>query len=83
MEQINLSEAKSHLGQYIHRVQKGESFIICERNQPAAVLIPIAKEPEKKGGVVLGIFEGLGHIPDDFNDPLPEMEESIDKPLFL
>jgi len=82
MEYLNLAEAKSHLGQYVHRVQQGESFVICERNQPMATLQPLPKPESKKGGIVFGVLEGMCVLPDDFNEPLEDMEASIDKPLF-
>ena len=76
MTELKLSEAKAHLGRYLERAARGESFIIMDRNRPKAQLVPI---DEKQKGVLpkIGLFEGMGNVPDDFNDPLPEFEKDF------
>ena len=72
MIHLNLAEAKSHLSEYLDRVQAGETLVICRRNVPIAELRPIAaptKHPRIFG-------QDVGHltIHASFFEPLPDDE---------
>ena len=52
MIRINIAEAKSRLSNYLERVERGETIILCRRNVPIAELRPVAKrlkEPQAQG----------------------------------
>jgi antitoxin (DNA-binding transcriptional repressor) of toxin-antitoxin stability system len=70
---INIHEAKTHLSRFAARVRKGERFILCDRNKPFAELRPL--RTDASGRRPFGLARGRIHVPDDFNEPLPEIEE--------
>ena len=72
MAVINIYEAKTHLSRLVERAEAGEEIIIARNGKPAARLVPLATE--KKAPRVLGSMRGLIHVPDDFNDPMPDFE---------
>lgn len=52
MIRINIAEAKSRLSNYLERVERGETIILCRRNVPIAEIRPVAKrlkEPQAQG----------------------------------
>ncbi len=65
----NLYQAKSSLSRLVERAAAGEEIVIAKAGKPRAKLVPIAKPrpPRRPGG-----WEGLIHIADDFDEPLPE-----------
>ena len=49
---INIAEAKSRLSNYLDRVERGETIILCRRNVPIAEIRPVAKRlkaPQAQG----------------------------------
>lgn len=72
MIQRNVSEAKAELSSLLVKVEEGEEVIIARNGKPVARLVAFEarKEPRK-----LGSMKGLGTVPDDFDDPCPEIEE--------
>jgi prevent-host-death family protein len=66
--QVNIHEAKTHLSRLLERVERGEEVVIARAGKPIAKLIPHRVERPKR---VPGGWEGI-HIPDDFDDELPE-----------
>jgi antitoxin (DNA-binding transcriptional repressor) of toxin-antitoxin stability system len=66
---INIHEAKTHLSQYLARLEKGESIILCRRNIPIAEIRPISHPSSKPRP--LGLAKGKLTIPDAFFKPLP------------
>ena len=69
---ININEAKTHLSRYAKRIKKGERFILCDRNKPFAEIRPL---PTTESGLrPFGLARGKIHLPDDFNEPDPEIE---------
>jgi len=82
MTTVNLSEVKSRLSYYAKLVKAGETIILCDRNKPFAEIRPIgpATPPPKRE---LGLLKGWFPVPDDFNDPDPELEEEFENnPVF-
>lgn len=79
MKYVQLSEAKARLGRLVEEAAAGESFILSTHNKPRARLIGL--EPDHLGVCPkVGIAAGTVRIPDDFNDPLPDFEESYYQP---
>ena len=70
METINLYEAKTNLSALVERAAAGEEIIIAKAGRPLARLVPL--EGARAGDRPLGMYRGLIHIGDDFDDPLPQ-----------
>lgn len=70
MSTVNILQAKTNLSRLVDAVESGrESEIVIARNgRPAARLVPL--EP-KKGGVRLGVAQGLFEVPDDIDEANP------------
>lgn len=69
---VNIHEAKTHLSRLLERVQAGERVVIAKAGKPVAVLIAFEPRPPDR---VPGMDKGKVIIHDDFDDPLPELEE--------
>lgn len=69
---ININEAKTHLSKYALRVKQGERIVLCDRNRPFAEIRPLAltEDGKRPFGLARGEFE----VPDDFNEPVAEIE---------
>jgi prevent-host-death family protein len=67
MTEVGVHEAKTHLSELLRRVAMGEEIVILRSGRPAAKLVPV----EQAGKRQFGTYRGL-HVPDDFNDPLPD-----------
>lgn len=82
MTTANLNEVKSRLAYYARLVKAGETVILCERNKPFAEIRPIgpaAAQPKRE----LGLMKGWFPVPEDFNDPDPELEDALgNNPIF-
>ena len=70
---ININEAKTHLSRYARRIRQGERFILCDRNKPFAEIRPLSTDGH--GRRPFGLARGLIHVPDHFNEPVPEIED--------
>jgi antitoxin (DNA-binding transcriptional repressor) of toxin-antitoxin stability system len=70
---INIHDAKTHLSDYARRVRKGERFILCDRNKPFAEIRPLSLTPDGKRP--FGLAKGRIHLPEEFNEPIPEIED--------
>ena len=82
MKVVNIHEAKAKLSEYLDAVAKGETVIICNRNQPVAELRAVAKkrtEPRPIGGA-----KGQITILPSFYEPLSdeELDEFYNGPVF-
>jgi antitoxin (DNA-binding transcriptional repressor) of toxin-antitoxin stability system len=64
-EQINLPPS------LLDCLQKGETIVVEKQRHPFAFIVPA--HPDNKTRPV-GLCEGEFTVPDDFNDPLPEIE---------
>lgn len=69
---VNIHEAKTHLSRLIVRVQAGERITIAKAGKPVAFLIPAEERPPDR---IPGMDKGKVIIHDDFDDPIPELEE--------
>lgn len=71
MTKINVHEAKTHLSEYLPRIEAGETIVLCRRNVPIAEIRPLTlvespRRPE------IGFAKGTFTIPDEFFEPLPD-----------
>lgn len=64
-----MGEAQAHLYRYLDRVEKGETVVVCRRNEPIAEIRPVPRPPKEERPV--GIDRGLA-VPASFFEPLPE-----------
>jgi len=69
--EVNIHEARTHLSRLLERVAIGEEVIIAKAGAPVAKLVAVKKTPKKR---VFGSAKGDFTVPDDFNDPDPEIE---------
>lgn len=69
MIKLNISQAKTHLSEYIARVERGETVVVCRRNQPVAELRPLRQRRARKRPI--GLAAGEFKIPKSFFEPLP------------
>ena len=69
--EVNIHEAKTHLSRLLERVAMGEEVIIAKAGTPVAKLVALKKVPKKR---IFGSAKGDFTVPDDFNDPDPEIE---------
>jgi prevent-host-death family protein len=70
--EVNIHEAKTHFSRLLERVALGEEIIIAKAGTPVAKLVPLKNTHKKR---VFGSAKGEFTIPDDFNDPDPEIED--------
>lgn len=67
MVKVNIHEAKTHLSRYLAEVEKGETVLVCRRNEPIAEIRPV-KQPRVERrpiGLAAGIFE----VPESWAPP--------------
>ena len=78
--EVNIHEAKTHFSRLLERVALGEEVIIAKAGTPVAKLVPVKNAQKKKR--VFGSAKGDFTVPDNFNDPDPDMENLFyDGPL--
>ena len=66
---VNVHEAKTELSRLLKRVAEGEEVIIAKAGKPVAKLVNVGPpHPANR----LGLDQSDWHVPDDFNEPLPE-----------
>jgi prevent-host-death family protein len=76
--EVNIHEAKTHLSRLLERVAIGEEIIIAKAGKPVAKLVPIKGE---KRNFKFGSAKGDFVVPEDFNEPDPEIEDLFYQPL--
>ncbi len=69
MATVNIHAAKSQLSRLLDAALAGEDVIIAKAGKPIARLVPIEPAKERRK---LGLLAGKLHVPDDFDDPLPD-----------
>lgn len=76
---FNMHEAKTKLSKLVELAEAGEDVQIARNGKPVVKLVVSEKRTRPK----FGEFEPLeGWISDDFDEPLPEWIESVNKDLF-
>ena len=73
--QVNIHEAKSRLSQLIARVEAGEEIILARAGKPVCKLTGLDQPASGRHKRVLGRWKGRIRIAEDFDAPLPELEE--------
>lgn len=74
---VNVHEAKTQLSRLLQHVEAGEVVVIARAGTPVARLVRYDVRPSR----TLGLWRGKVRVSSDFDEPLPELEESIDRPL--
>lgn len=69
--EVNIHQAKTHLSKLLERVALGEEVVIAKAGTPVAKLVPVSTKSRKR---VLGSARGDFLVPDNFNEPDPEIE---------
>ena len=69
MKIVSIADAEARLGEYIKRVEAGETFVLVRRNKPIAELRPISKKPTSPRP--MGLCAGEFEVRNDFDEPLP------------
>ena len=69
MPTVSVHAAKSQLSRLLDAVTAGEEVIIAKAGKPVARLVPVEPKKERRK---LGALAGKLHVPDDFDDPLPD-----------
>jgi prevent-host-death family protein len=78
--EVNVHEAKTHLSKLLARVASGEEIVIAKAGTPVAKLVPVTKMAKAR---IFGCAKGEFTVPDNFNDPDPELEDLFyNGPLF-
>ncbi len=67
---VNVQQAKTHLSEYLARVEAGETVTLCRRNAPVAEIRPL--RPRSSQPRAIGLARGLVQVPPTFFEPLPE-----------
>jgi prevent-host-death family protein len=71
---MNVHEAKTHLSKLLEAVERGEEVTIARAGVPVAKLVPVVpREVRRKPGALKGQI----WMSDDFDDPMPEIEDAI------
>lgn len=76
---VEIAEATAQLDELVDRAAGGHRVIVTRSGMPVAMLVPF---DGLKLGRPFGLDRGKVIIRDDFDDPLPEFEEWLEKPLF-
>jgi prevent-host-death family protein len=72
MVQVNMDEAKMRLAQLVELVEDGERVVIARDGTPVLELVRLEPANLNRRG---GQWKGKARIADDFDAPLPELEE--------
>ena len=70
MLKVNVHQAKTHLSEYLDRIAKGETIILCKRNTPVAEIRPLPRTRQTKRPI--GLAKNKLKIPKSFFKPLPD-----------
>lgn len=71
----NVHEAKTQLSKLLDLARAGEDVVIAKAGEPWVRLTPVHAQPDLPKERVFGLSKGKVWMADDFNDPLPELEE--------
>lgn len=67
-----MHEAKTRLSELVELALKGQRVVIARSGVPVADIVPHGEPAVPRQG---GQWQGRGRIADDFDAPLPEIEE--------
>ena len=69
MKKVSLRQAKAHFSRYIEAAEKGQETVIARAGKAVARIVPLSSFTQVRK---LGLLNGKGRIPDDFNAPFPD-----------
>lgn len=69
MIKLDVHEAKTHLSEYLAKLEQGETIVLCKRNRPIAEIRPIPALPDAPRSV--GLAKDIFEVPAGFFEPLP------------
>lgn len=70
MVKLNVHEAKTHLSEYLRRLEQGETILLCRNNHPIAEIRPMPRrEPKRR---IFGFDQGKISVPPEFFEPLDD-----------
>lgn len=72
--EVNVAQAKPRLSELIAAAERGDDVVIARAGRPAVRLVAV---PAATRGVDFAIWRGRVHIADDFDAPLPGVEEDL------
>ena len=72
---ITLEEAQAHLAELIAKLTPGEEFVITDKQQPVARLLPVQTKALRKLGTMRG---SVKYIAPDFDAPLDDFKEYME-----
>ncbi|MSQ53078.1 MAG: type II toxin-antitoxin system Phd/YefM family antitoxin [Betaproteobacteria bacterium] len=72
MIKLNIHEAKTHLSKYLINLEKGETLLLCKRNQPIAEIRPLRATLNERRPIGLG--KGTVAIPESFWEAMQDEE---------
>jgi len=75
MSTITIDDIQRDLPGFLRRIQAGEPLTIVQANKPVAKVTPLSPPPTMNGKRPFGLAKGEFTVPDDFNDPDPEIIE--------
>lgn len=70
MIRVNVHEAKTRLSEYLDKVERGDTIVLCRRNVPIAEIRPLARPVNKPRPI--GVAKGSFRVPESFFEPLAE-----------
>ncbi len=78
MTMVNMHEAKTQLSKLVARAEAGEDVVIARDGRPAARLTAVVTGDDSTSGQrLLGAWKGQVEMSDNFDDPMPELEQAI------
>lgn len=72
MTTVGVGEAKTHLSRLLREVEQGGEVLIERDGRPVAKLVAVPPPPAPHW---FGMDAGLFEVPEEFNEPLPELEQ--------
>lgn len=70
MRRLNICELKTHLSKYLAKLEKGETILLCRRNEPIAEIRPLSAKRKKPRPI--GLDEGKIKLGPEFFEPLSD-----------
>jgi len=70
MKSISIYEIKQNFDNYVKQIRNGESLIVTFNDIPCFEMKPVRQTLQEPRP--FGLCRGEFHVPDDFDDPLPE-----------
>lgn len=70
MIKLNIHEAKTHLSEYLAKLEEGETIVLCRRNTPIAEIRALPQQPKEPRPI--GLAKKAFRMPKSFFEPLPD-----------